>query len=66
MILAGIVEGTMAHATPVSELTWIAFSSRNVDRKKNRIFQDSDPGDTNQDLQTCMSTLWAWVKHFPK
>jgi hypothetical protein len=28
--------------------------------------KDSDPGDVNQDLQMCMSTLWAWIKHFRK
>jgi hypothetical protein len=47
----------MAHGTPVSELTWMPFSSRRVDQKKNGFFYSSDPGDVNQDLQMCMRTL---------
>jgi hypothetical protein len=47
----------MAHGTPVSELTWMPFSSRRVDQKNNGIFHSSDPGDVNQDLEMCMRTL---------
>ena len=65
-IFTGIVDHIMVHTAPALKLTWIAFSSRKVDGKKNRILQDSDPGDVHQDLRVCMSTPWVWVNHIPK
>jgi hypothetical protein len=47
----------MANVAPVSKLARVAFSSRRMGRKENKILRDCDPGDFNQDLQMCMSSL---------